>query len=85
MLGKLFGDPNKKYLNKIQSIVDKINKLEFEFEHFSNEALKQKTEEFKNKIKNYGGQSSVILNDILPEAFAVVREVAKRTLKQRHF
>jgi len=85
MFEKLFGDPNKKYLNKIQTIIDVINKLESKFEHFSNEELKQKTIEFKERLKNCGGQSPVILNDILPEAFAAVREAAKRTLKQRHF
>jgi preprotein translocase subunit SecA len=85
MFEKLFGDPNKKYLNKIQPLVDKINKLESEFEHFSNEELKNKTEKFKQKITEYGGQSSVVLEEILPEAFACVREAAKRTLKQRHF
>jgi preprotein translocase subunit SecA len=85
ILANLFGDPNKKYLNKIQSIVEKINELEKDFEHFSNEELKNKTNEFKKRIENYGGQSSVGLDDILPEAFALVREVAKRTLNQRHF
>ena len=85
MFEKLFGDPNKKYLNKIQSIVEKINQLEPEFERFSIEELKNKTQEFKERIENYGGQSSVELDEILPEAFAVVREAAKRTLNQRHF
>jgi len=80
MLEKLFGDPNKKYLNKIQPLVDKINKLESEFEHFSNEELKQKTAEFKERLTK--GET---LDDILPEAFASVREAGKRTLNQRHF
>lgn len=80
MLEKLFGDPNKRYLNKIQLIVDKINKLESQFEHFSNEELKQKTFEFKNRLTE--GET---LDDILPEAFAAVREAGKRNLKQRHF
>jgi preprotein translocase subunit SecA len=80
MLEKLFGDPNKRYLKKIQPIVDKINQLEKDFEHFSNEDLKNKTEEFKKKLKEKD-----LLDDILPEAFALVREAAKRTLNQRHF
>jgi len=80
ILANLFGDPNKKYLNKIQPIVEKINELEKDFEHFSNEELKNKTEEFKQKL--IGGKT---LDDILPEAFALVREAAKRTLNQRHF
>jgi len=85
ILANLFGDPNKKYLNKIQPIVEKINELEKDFERFSNEELKNKTNEFKKRIENYGGQSSVGLDDILTEAFALVREAAKRTLNQRHF
>ncbi len=80
MLEKLFGDPNKKYLNKIQMLVDKINELEQKFEHFSNQELKDKTEEFKKRLTE--GET---LDDILPEAFANIREAAKRTLKQRHF
>jgi preprotein translocase subunit SecA len=83
MFEKLFGDPNKKYLNKIQTMVDKINKLESEFECFSNEDLKQKTEDFKKRLTE--NSSPLNLDEILPEAFAVVREAAKRTLKQRHF
>ncbi|MDP2934451.1 MAG: preprotein translocase subunit SecA, partial [bacterium] len=80
MLENLFGDPNKRHLNKIQPMVEEINKLESEFEHFSNEELKNKTNEFKKRIKE--GAS---LDDILSEAFAVIREAAKRTLSQRHF
>jgi preprotein translocase subunit SecA len=80
MLEKLFGDPNKRYLNKIQLIVDEINKLESQFEHFSNEELKQKTSEFKDRLAK-----NETLDDILPEAFAIVREAGKRNLKQRHF
>ncbi|MDP2946506.1 MAG: preprotein translocase subunit SecA, partial [Nanoarchaeota archaeon] len=85
MLEKLFGDPNKKYLKKIQPMVDEINKLEPEFERFSIEEIKNKTQEFKKRIEEYGGQSSVKLDEILPEAFALVREAGKRTLNQRHF
>ena len=80
MLTKLLGDPNKRYLKKIQPIVDRINKLESEFEPFSNTDLKDKTNQFKEQFKN--GKS---LDDILPQAFALVREAAKRTLNQRHF
>jgi preprotein translocase subunit SecA len=80
MLYKLFGDPNKKYLQKIQPIVEEINKLESKFERFSNEELKNLTTEFKTRL-----EKGELLDDILPEAFAAVREAAKRTLKQRHF
>lgn len=94
MLEKLFGDPNKKYLNKIQFLVDKINELEQKFEHFSNEELKDKTRELKERISPAtlptGRQATLgtepeTLDDILPEAFANIREAARRTLKQRHF
>jgi len=80
MLEKLFGDPNKRYLKKIQPLVDKINQLEPEFERFSIEELKKKTIEFKDRL----GKNEA-LDDILPGAFAAVRESAKRTLHQRHF
>ena len=74
---KLFGDPNVKYLKKIQPIVDKINGLEKEFESFSD--LKVKTKELKKRLEKES------LDDILPEAFALVREASKRTLDQRHY
>jgi len=80
ILTKILGDVNEKYLRKFQSLVDKINSLEKDFESLSNEKLKEKTLEFRERLKK--GQT---LDDILPEAFALVREAAKRTLKQRHF
>ena len=80
ILTKIFGDPNEKYLKKIQPIVEKINSLEPRFEKLSDEKLREKTEEFKQRLKK--GET---LEDILPEAFALVREAAKRTLGQRHF
>ena len=80
MFKKFFGDANEKYLKKLQPLIDKINLLEPTLESFSNEQLKEKTKEFKERVKK--GET---LNDILPESFASVREAAKRTLKQRHF
>jgi len=77
---KIFGDPNEKYLRKIQPLVEKINSLEKDFEKIPDEKLKEKTFEFKERLKK--GET---LDDILPEAFALVREAAKRTLGQRHF
>ncbi len=79
-LSKLFGDPNEKYLKKLQPLIDKINLLEPKFEHFSNVQIGEKTEEFKQRLEK--GET---LEDLLPEAFSMVREVAKRTLNQRHF
>ncbi len=80
IINKIFGDPNKKYLEKLEPLLKKINSLEKEFQGFSNEKLKEKTAEFKKRIKN--GET---LNDILPETFALVREASKRTLNQRHY
>ena len=50
-LKKIFGDENEKYLKHIQPLVDEVNKLEQEFEHFSDEQIKGKTREFQEKIK----------------------------------
>ena len=77
---KIFGNSNERYLKKIKPIVEKINSLEKEFEKISDEKLKEKTFEFKERLKR--GET---LDDILPEAYALVREAAKRTLGQRHF
>ena len=80
---KWFGnlvDSNEKELRKFQPIADKINSLEADFEKLSDSELRAKTDEFKARLK--GGSS---LDELLPEAFAAVREAAKRTIKQRHF
>ena len=80
ILSKIFGDANQKYLNSVRPIIDKINAFEEAFIKLSDEELKGKTEEFRNELSK--GET---LDDLLPEAFAAVRETAKRTLKQRHF
>ncbi|MCK4635148.1 MAG: preprotein translocase subunit SecA, partial [Candidatus Aenigmarchaeota archaeon] len=77
---KIFGDADEKYLKKIQPVVDQINNLESKFEGFSDKELKEKTLEFKDRLRK--GET---LNGILPEAFALVREAGKRCLNQRHF
>ena len=74
------GDPRKKIFNQYQPTLDKINTFEKELETLSDEQLQAKTPEFKSKIK-----AGTSLDDILPEAFAVVRETAKRVMKMRHF
>ena len=79
-LGKLFGDANSKYIHSLQPMVDKINALEKDFEKLSNEELRKLTHDFRNRI-----QVGETLEDLLPEAFAAVREASKRTLGQRHF
>jgi len=80
IITKIFGDANEKYLKKLEPIVKKINSLEPEFEKFSTPQLKEKTNELKERLKK--GEK---LGDILPEAFALVREAGKRTLNQCHF
>jgi len=84
ILSKIFGDPNEKFIKGLQPIINKINSFESEFEKFSSEQIKEKTKEFKERLrpKERPGQT---LDDLLPEAFALVREAAKRTLNQRHF
>ncbi len=80
ILSKIFGDANERYLNKIRPLLEEVNSFEEQISKLSDADLKNKTEEFKNQFLK--GAS---LDEILPEAFAAVRETAKRTLKQRHF
>ncbi len=79
-IGKLFGDSNEKELKKIQPYVEKINVLEPQMQAMSDTALAGKTIEFKTRIAN--GETQ---DNLLPEAFAVVREASKRILGMRHF
>jgi preprotein translocase subunit SecA len=78
-LGKLF-DSNEKVINQLKPVVEKINSLEPAYQKLTDNQLKEKTTEFKERLAK--GET---LDDILPEAFAAVREAAKRTIKQRHF
>ncbi len=80
ILGKIFGDANERTIKSLEPIVGKINELEKEFRGFSDEQLKAKTAEFKKRLAE-----EATLDDILPEAFAAVREASKRTLGLRHF
>jgi len=73
-------DSNEKELKRLQPAVQRINELEPEFERLSNDELRAKTAEFKRRY-----QAGDTLDELLPEAFAAVREAAKRTLGQRHF
>ncbi|MDJ0655335.1 MAG: preprotein translocase subunit SecA [Xanthomonadales bacterium] len=77
---KVFGSRNERLLRKLQKSVDRINELEVQFEALSDEELKAKTEEFKQRVQDGAG-----VDDLLPEAFAAVREASKRTLGLRHF
>ncbi|MDB5941738.1 MAG: secA [Ramlibacter sp.] len=80
LLTKIFGSRNDRLLKQYRKTVERINALEPEFETLSDDELRGKTEEFKTRVA--GGES---LDDILPEAFAVVREGSKRVMKMRHF
>ena len=79
-LSKLAGDSNEKELHRLIPFVLIINELEPDFESLTNEQLEDKTTEFKGRL-----EAGEPLEDILPEAFATVREAAKRTLGQCHF
>jgi preprotein translocase subunit SecA len=79
-LTSLFGSRNERVLRQMSKTVARINALEPEFEKLSDEALRGKTTEFKQRIAN--GEA---LDKLLPEAFAVVREGAKRVLGMRHY
>ncbi|MBI2121699.1 MAG: preprotein translocase subunit SecA [Candidatus Sungbacteria bacterium] len=89
ILGKIFGDANERYIKSLQPIVDEINELEKDFEKFSDEELRNLTVEFKRRLGINRDPIPVTgigsLLEILPEAFAAVREAAKRKLNQRHF
>jgi len=76
----LFKTYSQKEVKRIMPLVAKINGLEEEISKLSDEELRNKTEEFKNRLQN-----NETLDDILPEAFAVVREASKRVLGMRHF
>ena len=77
---KLFGSSNDRQLKRLFTDIEAVNALEPEFEALSDAGLQAKTTEYRIRLNN--GET---LNDITPEAFATVREAAKRTLGQRHF
>ncbi|MBU0707089.1 preprotein translocase subunit SecA [Patescibacteria group bacterium] len=80
IFSKLFGDANQSIINGLQKEVELVNALESDIKKLSDEGLKKKTDEFKQRLKD--GKT---LDDILHEAFAVVREAAKRQVAMRHF
>ncbi len=80
LLTSIFGSRNDRLLKQYRAVVQQVNALESKFEQLDDTALKAKTEEFKQRVAK--GES---LDDLLPEAFAVVREGSKRALKMRHF
>ena len=80
LITKFIKSSNKKELDRIGKIVEKINLHEEDFKNLNDADFPKKTGEFKNQINN--GKS---LDELLPEAFALVREAAKRTRTERHF
>ena len=80
LLDKLFGTRSQREIKKLQPTVDKILSMEEEYRNLSEEALKGKTQEFKNRLA--AGET---LDDILPEAFAAIREAADRVLGLRPY
>jgi preprotein translocase subunit SecA len=80
LLTSIFGSRNERLLKQYQRVVEQVNALEPQFEALDDSALKAKTDEFRARFAK--GEA---LDDLLPEAFAVVREGSKRVLKMRHF
>jgi preprotein translocase subunit SecA len=80
VLRKIVGSKNERELKQMQPLVDKVNALEADFQALDDQALVAKTDEFRKRLAE--GES---LDDLLPEAFAVVREAAVRVLGMRHF
>ncbi|MCU0653691.1 MAG: preprotein translocase subunit SecA [Candidatus Pacebacteria bacterium] len=80
ILTRIFGDENKNYFKKLKPAVETIGGLEKDLQGLGEEQLKAKTAEFKERLAK-----GAVLDDLLPEAFALVREAARRNLGQRHF
>ncbi len=76
----LFGNENNSQIKKIKKIADKVILLEEKYKNYSNEELRACTDEFRDRFK-----AGASLNDLLPEAFAVIREASARVLNMRHF
>ena len=76
----IFSDSNEKIIDQLQTKVDLINSFEDSLINLTSEELTNKTEYFRNKLSN-----NITLDEIMPEAFAVVREASKRILGQRHY
>jgi preprotein translocase subunit SecA len=80
ILTKIFGSRNDRLLKQYRTVVTRVNAMEPQFEKLSDEELRGKTQEFRERVVN--GET---LDSLLPEAFAVVREGSKRVMKMRHF
>ncbi len=80
ILTSIFGSRNDRLLKGYRRVVERINVLEPQFQQLDDAALRAKTDEFRQRLA-----SGAAVDDLLPEAFAVVREAGKRALKMRHF
>tara|TARA_Y100000813_G_scaffold192672_1_gene171046 strand:- start:731 stop:1198 length:468 start_codon:yes stop_codon:yes gene_type:complete len=80
LFSKFIKSANQKELERLQKIVQKINSLEQMIKKLNDKEFPEKTKEFKEKLKN-----GIKLNELLPEAFALVREASRRTRNERHF
>ncbi|CFW57197.1 TPA: preprotein translocase subunit SecA [Yersinia enterocolitica] len=80
LLTKVFGSRNDRTLRRMRKVVDLINRMEPEVEKLTNEELRAKTDEFRERLAN-----GAVLETLIPEAFAVVREASKRVFGMRHF
>ncbi|NIP31715.1 MAG: hypothetical protein GTO02_11360, partial [Candidatus Dadabacteria bacterium] len=97
VIKKIVGSQNQREIKKLGGIVEQINQFENDLTQISTKELQAKTQQFKDKIESEAGLNGQdkdeqyynvleeVLQDILPEAFAVVREAARRTLAMRHF
>jgi len=80
IIGKFLKNSSQREIDRLRSIVTKINNWENQFKNLPDESFKDKTKEFKIKIKE-----GMELNKLIPESFALVREASRRTLSERHF
>ena len=80
LVSKIFGGLGSNNLRKYENLVNKINEYESQISKLTDDQLKNKTDYFKKKVQ----VEKIDINKLLPEVFAVVREVANRTVKMRH-
>ena len=80
IISKFIKNSSQKNIDKLKSTVEKINSWELKIKDVPSESFPAKTAEFKSKV-----QKGVKLEDLIPEAFAYVREASRRTLSERHF
>jgi len=82
---KVFGSRNERLIKKHRKVVNKINALEPEFEALNDEQLAAKTQEFRERLQSDSNPQGETIDQLLPEAFAAVREASRRVLGMRHF